>query len=214
MFVAVGMAALLGGTHKILLTPIAFIVETLGGLFAIPALLANSVAYVVSGRYSFYSLQPRTRLKAEELALERFYVKAEKQAPEKLQSTLAADVMTKNPVSLHKGASVKEALDLFEGTKFRVFPVVDELNHVVGAVNLEDLGYVEGYRQSMSLSDTVMHKPTVIQLQTSLKNMVHVMMDKQQDHIFVVDQDLKLVGVISGIDVNKKMIELISANTK
>jgi CIC family chloride channel protein len=214
MFVAVGMAALLGGTHKILLTPIAFIVETLGGLFAIPALLANSVAYVVSGRYSFYSLQPRTRLKAEELALERFYVKAEKQAPEKLQSTFAADVMTKNPVSLHKGASVKEALDLFEGTKFRVFPVVDELNHVVGAVNLEDLGYVEGYRQSMSLADTVMHKPIVIQLQTSLKNMVHVMMDKQQDHIFVVDQDLKLVGVISGIDVNKKMIELISANTK
>ncbi|XHH08843.1 MAG: chloride channel protein [Candidatus Bathyarchaeia archaeon] len=210
MFIAVGMAALLGGTHKILLTPIAFIMETLGGLFAIPALLANGVSYLVSGRYSFYSLQPRTRLKAEELALERFFVKAEKQAPEKLQITFASDVMTRNPVSIRKGASVKEALELFEGTKFRVFPVVDDANHVVGAINLEDLGYVDVYRQTMSISDTVMHKPTLIQPQTNLKNMVQVMMEKQQDHIFVIDQDLKLIGVISGIDVNKKMIELIS----
>lgn len=210
MFIAVGMAALLGGTHKILLTPIAFIVETLGGLFAIPALLANSIAYVVSGKYSFYSLQPRVRLKAEELALERFYVKAEKQSPEKLYTTLAVDVMTKNPVALRKSASVKEALELFEGTKFRVFPVVDEANRVVGAVNLEDLGYIDAGRQSMNLGETVMHKPTLIQPQTNLKNTVHLMMEKQQDHIFVVDQEMKLVGVISGIDVNKKMIELIS----
>jgi CBS domain-containing protein len=210
MFIAVGMAALLGGTHKILLTPIAFIMETLGGLFAIPALLANSVSYLISGRFSFYSLQPRTRLKAEELALERFFIKAERQAPEKLQSTFASDVMTRNPVTLHKGASVREALELFEGTKFRVFPVIDEANHVVGAVNLEDLGYVDVYRQSLTLSDTVMHKPTLVQPQISLKNVAQLMMEKQADHIFVVDQDLKLVGVISGIDVNKKMIELLA----
>ncbi|MGD6932975.1 MAG: chloride channel protein [Candidatus Bathyarchaeia archaeon] len=210
MFIAVGMAALLGGTHKILLTPIAFIVETLGGLFAIPALLANSVSYVVSGKYSFYSLQPRTRLKAEELALERFFIKAEKIAPEKLQATVASDVMTKNPVVLHKGASVKEALELFEGTKFRVFPVVDDANCVVGVVKLEDLGYVDVYRQSMSISDSVMHKATLIPAQTNLKTMVQVMMDRQQDHVFVVDQDRKLVGVVSGIDVNKKMIELLA----
>jgi CIC family chloride channel protein len=210
MFIAVGMAALLGGTHKILLTPIAFIMETLGGLFAIPALLANSISYLVSGKYSFYSLQPRTRLKAEELALERFFIKAEKRSPEKLQTTCAVDVMTKNPVALRQGSSVKEALELFEGTKFRVFPVVDESNRIIGAVNLEDLGYVDVYRQTMSLADTVMHKPMVIQPQTNLKTMVQMMMEKQQDHIFVVDNDKKLIGVISGIDVNKKMIELLS----
>jgi len=211
MFIAVGMAALLGGTHKILLTPIAFIVETLGGVFAIPALLANGVSYLISGKHSFYSLQPRSRLKAEELALERFYLKAEKQVPEKLQTTVAVDVMTKKPVVLHQGASVQEALTLFEGTKFRVFPVIDDSRRVVGAVNLEDLGYVDAHRQSMSLSETVMHKPTLIEAQTSLKALVQIMMEKQQDHIFVVDQEEKLIGVISGIDVNKKMIELLSA---
>ena len=47
------MAALLGGTHKMLLTPVAFVVETLGGVFAIPALLANVVSYLVSGKTHF-----------------------------------------------------------------------------------------------------------------------------------------------------------------
>jgi CIC family chloride channel protein len=84
VFVAVGMAALLAGTHKILLTPVAFVVETLGGLFAIPALLASGMSYLVSSKYSFYPLQPRTKLRTEELAIERFYLKAQKQAPEKI----------------------------------------------------------------------------------------------------------------------------------
>jgi CBS domain-containing protein len=50
----------------------------------------------------------------------------------------------------------------------------------------------------------------LVQPQISLKNVAQLMMEKQADHIFVVDQDLKLVGVISGIDVNKKMIELLA----
>ena len=78
MFIAVGMAALLAGTHKILLTPVAFVIETLGGIFAIPALLASGVSYLLSGKHSFFSLQPRTRLKTEELALERFYLRGQK----------------------------------------------------------------------------------------------------------------------------------------
>ena len=210
MFIAVGMAALLGGTHKVLLTPVAFIVETLGGIFAIPALLANGVSYLISGKHSFYPLQPNSRLKAEVLALERFYRQVERKVPEELELTLAVDVMTKKPVVLHQGASVQEALALFEGTKFRVFPVIDGLGRVVGAVKLEDLGYVGVHRQSMGLSETVMHKPTTIDAKTSLKAVVQVMLEQEQDHLFVVDQDEKLIGVISGIDVNKKMIELLS----
>lgn len=210
MFIAVGMAALLGGTHKVLLTPVAFIVETLGGIFAIPALLANGVSYLISGKHSFYPLQPNSRLKAEVLALERFYRQVERKVPEELELTLAVDVMTKKPVVLHQGASVQEALALFEGTKFRVFPVIDGLGRVVGAVKLEDLGYVGVHRQSMGLSETVMHKPTTIDAKTSLKAVVQVILEQEQDHLFVVDQDEKLIGVISGIDVNKKMIELLT----
>jgi CIC family chloride channel protein len=210
MFVAVGMAALLAGTHKVLLTPVAFVVETLGGVFAIPALLASGVSYVLSGKHSFYQLQPRTRLKTEELALERFYLKGEKLVPEKLRETTANDVMTKNPVVLPHGTTVKKALDLFKGTKFRVLPVVDGEHHVIGVVNLEDIGYTDVRRQEMGLSETVMHKPTVVDGRESLENVARLMMEKQQDHVFVLDKDAKLSGVVSGIDVVKKILDLLS----
>jgi CIC family chloride channel protein len=210
MFIAVGMAALLAGTHKVLLTPVAFVVETLGGIFAIPALLASGVSYLLSGKHSFYPVQPRVRLKTEELALERFFLKGKKLVPEKLKKTLANEVMTKNPIMLHQGTSVKIALETFEGTKLRVMPVTDEHAHVVGVVNLEDLGYIDVRRQEMDLSETIMHTPTLIKKNISLKQIAQLMMETQQDHIFVVDDEEKLIGVISGIDVVKKILELLS----
>ena len=173
-------------------------------------MLANCVSYVISGKNSFYTLQPRTRAKAEELALERFFLKAEKIAPEKLQKTMVNEVMTAKPIVLHQGSTVKEALSTFEGTKLRVLPVTDNFDHVVGVVNLEDIGYVDVRRQSMSLSETIMHNPILISEQTSLEQAAQLMMDKQQDHIFVVDKEEKLIGVVSAIDIVKKIIELLS----
>jgi CIC family chloride channel protein len=211
MFVAVGMAALLAGTHKVLLTPVAFVVETLGGIFAIPALLASGVSYLVSGKHSFYPVQPRTRLKTEELALERFFLKGKKLIPEKLRTTIALEVMTKNPITLHHGTTIKEALETFEGTKLRVLPVTDKNAHVIGVVTLEDLGYVDVHRKEMSLSETIMHKPTLIGSETSLERIAEIMIENQQDHVFVADDGDRLVGVISGIDVTKKILELLSS---
>ena len=211
MFIAVGMAALLSGTHKILLTPVAFVVESLGGVFAIPALLASGVSYLVSGKHSFYPLQPRTRLRTEELALERFYLKGEELIPEKLKSTPAIEFMTKNPIMLHQGTTVREALRAFESTKLRVLPVVDNKSHVVGVVNLEDLGYMDVRRQEISISETVMHKPAIVGEEVTLEQVTQFIMEKQEDHVFVEGADSKLASVISGIDVVKKILELLSS---
>jgi CIC family chloride channel protein len=211
MFIAVGMAALLSGTHKILLTPVAFVVESLGGVFAIPALLASGVSYLVSGNHSFYPLQPRTRLKTEELAVERFYLRGEELIPEKLKSTCASEFMTKNLVILNRGTTVREALEIFKSTKLRVLPVVDDNDHVEGVVNLEDIGYVDVRRQDISLSETVMHKPAVIGEEASLEQIAQFMIEKQEDHVFLLDEERKVAGVISGIDVVKKILELLSS---
>jgi len=121
-----------------------------------------------------------------------------------------SEVMTSKPTVLHQGTKVKEALDTFEGTKLRVLPVIDNFDHVVGVINLEDIGYVDVHRQSLSLSETIMLKPITIGEQTSLEQAAQLMIDKQQDHIFVVDKEEKLIGVVSGIEVVKKIIELFS----
>ncbi len=211
MFVAVGMAALLAGTHKILLTPVAFVVETLGGVFAIPALLASAVSYLLSGKHSFYPLQPHTRLKTEELALERFYLKGEELIPEKLKNTTTSEFMTENPVTLRQGTTVREALTTFKNTKLRVLPVTTKDAHVSGVITLEDLGYLDVNRQEIDICDTIMHKPAVMSKQVTLRYVAKFMVETQQDHVFILDNNDRLIGVISGIDVVKKILELLSS---
>jgi predicted transcriptional regulator len=88
---------------------------------------------------------------------------------------------------------------------------VDEEKHVTGVVNLEDIGYVDFYRKEVSLSESVMHKPLLVDENTSLEKIAQLMMEKQQDHVFVVDKEEKLTGVISGIDLVKKILDLMSA---
>lgn len=208
MFVAVGMAALLSGTHKILLTPTAFVVETLGGVYAIPALLASGVSYLVSGSTSFYLIQPRSRLKAEELALEKFYAKAKISMPEKMTKKVAEEFMTKQPISLHSGATVKDALETFRKTRFRVLPVVDDNFNVLGAVTLEDLGNVADKHAEKTLSEMLMHKALIVTENANLEEVAEMMIKSGEDHAFVVDKNEKVVGVIAGIDVVRTILEL------
>jgi CIC family chloride channel protein len=208
LFVAVGIAALLSGTHKILLTPTAFVVETLGGIYAIPALIASGVSYLVSGKYSFYQLQPQTRLKAEELAIERFYFKAKRSMPDKLQATVANEFMTIQPISIHVGVTAKEALEIFEKMRLRVLPLTDEKRHVIGVVTLEDLGNVDAKHRGIALSEVLMHKPLIVEEETSLGEIAELMMEKGEDHVFVINNKEELIGVIAGIDVVRKILEL------
>jgi len=209
LFMAVGMASLLSGTHKVLLTPTAFVVETLGGVYAIPALLASSVSYLISGNHSFFPIQPRTRLKSEELALERFFIKGKKMFSKKMEEIRAKEFMTENPVSVHFGTTFNDALVTFEKTRVRVLPVVDENMRVHGIVTLEDLGSLDYRHRGKALSEALMHKPLTISKETSLKKVAEMMMETGEDHVFVVDKDEKLIGVISGIDIVRKITEIL-----
>jgi CBS domain-containing protein len=204
---AVGMAALLAGTHKVLLTPTAFVVETLGGVYAIPALLASGVSYLVSGDASFYPIQPRMRLKAEELALEKFYAKAKGSFPEQLNATVAGNFMTTQPVSVRDGATVREALEAFEKTRFRVMPVVDDHERVVGTVTLEDLGNISSRQMEEHLSERLVHNALLINRGTSLAQVADMMISREEDHAFVVDENDRIIGVVAGIDVVRKIME-------
>ena len=60
----------------------------------------------------------------------------------------------------------------------------------------------------MDVCDTVMHKPAVMGEQTSLRHVAKFMVETQQDHVFILNKDDRLIGVISGIDAVKKIIDL------
>ncbi len=59
--------------------------------------------------------------------------------------------------ALHEGVTVKEALEAFEKTRFRVLPVVDDNQRIVGAVTMEDIGNVDSRQMEELLSDRLMH---------------------------------------------------------
>ena len=209
MFIAVGMAALLAGTHKMLLTPAAFVVETLGGLFAIPALLASGISFVLSGNHSFYPLQPRTRLKNEALALKRFYLRGLKVAPDALKQITESEIMTESPFVLRKGTTVKDALQTFKEQDLRVMPVIDESNYIIGMVSFENLGYLDVGNHELELPEKIMRQPIIIKHNTRLNTIAESMMDNQEDDVYVVDDTSQIIGVISVIDVIKKILELV-----
>ncbi len=81
---------------------------------------------------------------------------------------------------------------------------------MVGVLNLEDIGYVNIYNREVSFSESIMHEPLIVNMFASLEEVTKLMIEKQQDHIFVVDLEERLVGIISGIDVVKKILDLIS----
>lgn len=143
--------------------------------------------------------------------MEKFFAKAKLSIPEKLTGIFGEEIMTEQPVSIHDGATVKEALEVFEKTRFRVLPVVDDYSRVVGAVTLEDLGNVADRHTNELLSETLMHKPLVVTERANLEEIADMMIKREEDHVFVVDRNGKIVGVIAGIDIVREIMELSSA---
>jgi predicted transcriptional regulator len=92
-----------------------------------------------------------------------------------------------------------------------VLPVTTNDAHVSGVVTLEDLGYLDVNRQEIDVCETVMHKPAIMNEQVSLQYIAKFMIETQQDHVFILNRDDRLIGVVSGIDVVKKILELLSS---
>jgi CBS domain-containing protein len=137
--------------------------------------------------------------------------------------------MTVNPISIHAGASVQEALAMLTDRGFSAAPVIDEAGRPVGVLSRTDLLVHQRERgasgQLMDLTDwdTPPHRihegfgvevvdparvrdimtPVVftVLLDTPVPQVVEQMLALKVHHLFVVDEDRALVGVISPLDI-------------
>lgn len=210
LYIALGMVAMLSGTHKILLAPIAFVAETVGPSPVIPALLASTVSYFVSGGRSFFKLQPVSKLREEELALERLYHEALASSPEALTRHSVGEVMSKEPYCLSSGMSVQEALERFERVPYRVLPVVEEEGgRLVGYVRLEDLTLVAEDRSREPVSIATVRTPLAFSPDTPVAEVVERMLETNEDHAFVVDEEGRLLGVVADIDLVRHLLHYV-----
>lgn len=171
------------------------------------------------------------------------YVPTIRQSPLQPFALLRAkDLMSPNPVSIHRDASVREASAMMTDRGFGAAPVIDDAGQPVGVVSRTDIlihgrEYVHKREyvprtstydetewdifpessESEEVSIDAADRTTVAEIMTPVvftvsqetpaREVVKRMRELKVHHLFVVDDGLALVGVISPLDVLRHTME-------
>ena len=114
----------------------------------------------------------------------------------------AENGMISNPVTIRKGSTVGNALDLMAEYKIGGIPVVDEGGYLVGIVTNRDLRF---QRDMAKQIDDVMTKENLITTSrsTDLEAAADILQQYKIEKLPVVDKDNKLVGLLTYKDITK-----------
>jgi CBS domain-containing protein len=158
-----------------------------------------------------------------------------KSLPRSFELLKAKDLMSLNPVSIRRDATIREALELLTERGFGAAPVIDEAGRPVGVVSQTDilihnrecvhhagdpnhpvsrrdcsdwdLFPEPAWADSIEVTDPTtvgeIMTPAIftVSLETPAPEVVRRMLELKVHHLFVIDSDLALVGVISPLDV-------------
>ncbi len=132
-------------------------------------------------------------------------------APITLLAENAGDLMTPGPVSLEATATVAEAAAFLTARGFGAAVVIDQAGHPVGVVTKTDLlvharGTGKGIEQDQTAVRSVM-TPAVFSCRkdTPASSVISQLLALNVHHLFVTDGSGVVVGIISPIDVLKKL---------
>lgn len=146
----------------------------------------------------------------------------------KLHAVTAANLMVPNPISIRANASVAEALRLFTDRGVSAAPVIDEGGRPIGVVSRSDLivhqaeasrrghGYFfadaetgtfdEDAAASVTVADLMTPAVFAVAPDTHVSRVIGDMLGLHVHRLFVVDDDGVLVGVISTMDVLRRLL--------
>ena len=114
----------------------------------------------------------------------------------------AENGMIYDPVTIKRGSSVKDALDLMAEYKIGGIPVVDDEGYLVGIVTNRDLRFERDLDKRI---DSVMTKDNLVTttLHTDMETATRILQEHKIEKLPVVDKDNKLVGLITYKDITK-----------
>jgi len=114
----------------------------------------------------------------------------------------AENGMIYDPVTITRGKTVKDALDMMRENHIGGIPVVDEQGHLVGIVTNRDLRFEQHMDR---LIDDVMTKDNLVTThqQTDLAAAAQILQQNKIEKLPVVDRDNKLIGLITYKDITK-----------
>ena len=114
----------------------------------------------------------------------------------------AENGMIYDPVTIRRGSTVKDALDMMAEYHIGGIPVVDDENHLVGIVTNRDLRFE---RHLDKVVDDVMSKENLVTThqQTDLIAAAQILQENKIEKLPVVDKENHLVGLITYKDITK-----------
>ncbi len=114
----------------------------------------------------------------------------------------AENGMIYDPVTIRRGKTVSDALQMMAEYHIGGIPVVDDDNHLVGIVTNRDLRFE---LHMDKLVDDVMTKENLVTThqQTDLTNAAQILQENKIEKLPVVDNDNHLIGLITYKDITK-----------
>ena len=126
----------------------------------------------------------------------------ENQAREVAIVKRAENGMIYDPVTIRRGSTVAQALEIMSEYHIGGIPVVDDENHLVGIVTNRDLRFERRLDRPV---DDVMSKENLVTThqQTDLAAAAQILQENKIEKLPVVDKDNHLVGLITYKDITK-----------
>jgi CBS domain-containing protein len=122
--------------------------------------------------------------------------------------TCAAEIMTRNPISVCEHATVREAAVFLTARGFSAAPVIDAAGRPIGVLSRADIvRHVRNDRPHSgdssltAVRDIMSSDMLFVRPDTSLEEIVDTLLGQKIHRLFVVDSDGVLIGVISTFDV-------------
>lgn len=115
-----------------------------------------------------------------------------------------ADYMTRKVYTLKPNSTVADAIQLMKKTKHDSFPVVDDDNRLVGYVSAVD---IVGKTLETKIEEVMSRELYVAREFMSLRDAARVMFRSGHSKLPVVDENNRVVGIISNADVIRSQIE-------
>ena len=114
----------------------------------------------------------------------------------------AENGMIYDPVTIRRGSTVKDALDMMHDYHIGGIPVVDDENHLVGIVTNRDLRFERHLDKKI---DEVMTSENLVTThqQTDLTAAAQILQENKIEKLPVVDNANHLVGLITYKDITK-----------
>ena len=114
----------------------------------------------------------------------------------------AENGMIYDPVTIRRGSTVQEALNMMSEYHIGGIPVVDDDNHLVGIVTNRDLRFERRLDRKV---DDVMTSENLVttHIQTDLTAAARILQENKIEKLPVVDAENKLVGLITYKDITK-----------